>query len=77
MEESKVTFLFLGKKPLGHYFFPHLSIWLGSVQGQDAKVLPVHAPTEVRRNTEVIYSGEWISKWKMEMWGRMEEESIL
>lgn len=46
-------------------------------RGQDAKVLPVLAPTEVLRNTEVIYSGEWISKWKVEMWGRMEEESVL
>lgn len=77
VEESNVTFLFLGKKPLGRYFplsFP--SGWDPS-RGQDEKVLPVHAPTEVLRNTEVIYSGEWISKWKVEMWGRRKEESIL
>lgn len=78
MEESNVTFLFLGgKNPLGRYSSPHLSIWLGSVQGPGCKILPVHTPTEVLRNTEVTYSSEWISKWKMEMWGRMEEESVL
>lgn len=78
VEESNVIFLFLGrKKPLVIIFpltFP--SGWDPS-RGQDAKFLPVLAPVEVVRNTEVIYSGEWISKWKMEMWGRMEEERIL
>lgn len=77
MEESNVTFLLLGKKPLVIIFpltFP--SGWDPS-RGQDAKFLSVLAPVEVVRNTEVIYSGEWISKWKMEMWGRMEEENIL
>lgn len=77
MEESNVTFLLLGKKPLVIIFpltFP--SGWDLS-RGQDAKFLSVLAPVEVVRNTEVIYSGEWISKWKMEMWGRMEEENIL
>lgn len=77
MEESNVTFLLLGKKPLVIIFpltFP--SGWDPS-RGQDAKFLSVLAPVEVVRNTEVIYSGEWISKWKTEMWGRMEEENIL
>lgn len=27
-------------------------------RGQDAKVLPAHAPIEVLRHTEVFYSGE-------------------
>lgn len=77
VEESNVTFLLLGKKPLVIIFpltFP--SGWDPS-RGQDAKFLSVLAPVKVVRNTEVIYSGEWISKWKMEMWGRMEEENIL
>lgn len=69
--------IFREKNPLVIIFpltFP--SGWDPS-RGQDAKFLPVLAPVEVVRNTEVIYSGEWISKWKMEMWGRMEEERIL
>lgn len=56
MEESNVTFLFLGKKkPLVIIFpltFP--SGWDPS-RGQDAKTLPAHVPTEVLRNSEVIY----------------------
>lgn len=77
VEESNVTFLLLGKKPLVIIFpLTFLSGWDPS-RGQDAKFLSVLAPVEVVRNTEVIYSGEWISKWKMEMWGRMEEENIL
>lgn len=77
VEESNVTFVFLGKNPLVIIFpltFP--SGWDPS-RGQDAKFLPANAPIEVGRNTEMIYSGEWISRWRMEMWGRMEEKSIL
>lgn len=69
--------IFREKKPFIIIFpltFP--SGWDPS-RGQDANILPIHVPTEVLRNSEVIYSVEWISKWKMEMWGRMEEESVL
>lgn len=76
MEESNVTFLFLGKTPFIVFPFTFPSGWDPS-RGQDANVLPIHVPTEVLRNSEVIYSVEWIRKWKMEMWGRMEEESVL
>lgn len=78
VEESNVTFLFLGKENPLFIIFPLTfpSGWDPS-GGQDAKFFTVHAPVEVVRNTEVMYSGEWISKWKMETWGRMEEKSIL
>lgn len=66
VEESNVTFLFLGKKNLLVIIFPLTfpSGWDPS-RGQDAKVLPVHAPSEVLRKTEVIFqvnepaSEEW------------------
>lgn len=77
MEESNVTFLFLGKKNLWSLFFPSPFNLVGIRPGARMQKSSLSMPPLRFRNTEVIYSGEWISKWKMQMWGTMEEESIL
>lgn len=63
VEESNVTFLFLGgKEPLVIIFALTFPPGWDPSRGQEAKFFPVHALTEVVRNTQV--KGSASGKWK-------------